>query len=365
MRLGAEAEAPTAAPAEDLEAGPPVLDVSELSADSLDVDSLLVAEMAAAAKKWGFFQMVNHGVDLAIVKRFDAAQEAFFAQDKAEKYKIKRTHDNSRGYFDDELTKQTRDWKECVDIGAQDGDLNGRSPVDGFNQWPEEDGEFRAAMEEYFRAMEGLTERVLKSLALGLGMPADHFDPLFQGHSAFLRINHYPPCATPVEENFPLRSPTEDEGFLAINRHTDSGVLTILRQRADDPHSLQVYVSAEEGRGKDHSSREGRWIVVRPVEGAMTVNVGDMMQVYSNDKYVAPLHRVLAHRERKRYSAPFFFNPPYKEDCAPLPSLGEPLYSAVNWGDFRLRRFQGDFADTGKEVQISDFRAIPDETASA
>ncbi|KAJ1487817.1 hypothetical protein T484DRAFT_1785258, partial [Baffinella frigidus] len=55
-------------------------------------------------------------------------------------------------------------------------------------------------------------------------------------------------------------------------------VLTILRQRADDPHSLQVYVSAEEGRGKDHSSREGRWIVVRPVEGAMTVNVGDMMQ---------------------------------------------------------------------------------------
>jgi hypothetical protein len=57
MTLGAEAEAPTAAPAVELEAGPPVLDVSELSADSLDVDSPLVAEMAAAAKKWGFFQV--------------------------------------------------------------------------------------------------------------------------------------------------------------------------------------------------------------------------------------------------------------------------------------------------------------------
>ena len=57
MNLGAEAEAPTAAPAVEMDAGPPVLDVSELSADSLGVDSPLVAEMAAAAKKWGFFQV--------------------------------------------------------------------------------------------------------------------------------------------------------------------------------------------------------------------------------------------------------------------------------------------------------------------
>ena len=46
-----------------------------------------------------------------------------------------------------------------------------------------------------------------------------------------------------------------------------------------------------------------------PVAGALTINVGDMLQVYSNDRYVAPLHRVLANREKHRYSAPFFFNP--------------------------------------------------------
>ena len=47
------------------------------------------------------------------------------------------------------------------------------------------------------------------------------------------------------------------------------------------------------------------------------------LQVLSNDAYVAPLHRVLAHPSRRRYSAPFFFNPPYAADCAPLPSLGD------------------------------------------
>ncbi len=46
-----------------------------------------------------------------------------------------------------------------------------------------------------------------------------------------------------------------------------------------------------------------------PVAGALTINVGDMLQVYSNDRYVAPLHRVLANRDKHRYSAPFFFNP--------------------------------------------------------
>ena len=64
-------------------------------------------------------------------------------------------------------------------------------------------------------------------------------------------------------------------------------------------------------------SASAHWLHIRartrmwrsPVAGAFTINVGDMLQVYSNDRYVAPLHRVLANRERCRYSAPFFFNP--------------------------------------------------------
>jgi len=64
-------------------AGPPVLDASELFKDSLGAESPLVKDMAAAARQWGFFQIVNHGVDKEVLQRFDAAQEAFFGQDKA------------------------------------------------------------------------------------------------------------------------------------------------------------------------------------------------------------------------------------------------------------------------------------------
>ena len=256
---------------------------------------------------------------------------------------------------DDELTKQTRDWKEAVDIGAQDGSLDARSSVDGFNQWPAGDALFRSDMEKYFKNMESLSRSLCQALALGLGEDANYFDGLFDKHTSYLRINHYPPCPNPVASDFPLRSPNaETEGYLAINRHTDAGVLTVLRQKHSEPHSLQVFISND--IDKDHESRDGQWITVRPEPRAFTINIADMMQVYSNDRYVAPLHRVLANRDNVRYSAPFFLNPPYAADVEPLSTLGKPVYDKLNWGQYRRRRFEGDFADVGKEVQIADYR---------
>jgi len=342
--------------ASDLAAGPPVIDVSALLAPGGVVTAgEVVEEIAKAATSWGFFQVVGHGVPDAEIDAFDGGVKRFFAQDKDTKYKIKRNSGNSRGYFDDELTKQTRDWKEAIDIGAQDGDLDGKSAVDGYNQWPDGDPAFRADITAYFAQMEHLSRTLCRALAVGLGEKEGFFDPLFDKHTSYLRINHYPPCPNPVGADFPLHSPdAETEGYLAINRHTDAGVLTVLRQRHDEPHSLQVFISDD--ADKDHESRDGQWVTVSPHPGAFTINVGDMMQVYSNDRYVAPLHRVLANRERARYSAPFFFNPPYATDCAPLKTLGAPVYDVVNWGEFRRRRFEGDFADVGKEVQIAQFR---------
>ena len=62
--------------------------------------------------------------------------------------------------------------------------------------------------------------------------------------------------------------------------------------------------------------------------------------------------------DRERYSIPFFFNPSYETDCAPLRDVarGNPRYRTVNWGNFRQARTDGDYADFGKEIQIADFR---------
>ena len=85
-----------------------------------------------------------------------------------------------------------------------------------------------------------------------------------------------------------------------------------------------------------------------------------MMQVWSNDIYRAAIHRVLAMEERERYSIPFFFNPAADCRVSPLPSVvseARPaLYRAIGWREFRGLRTDGDYADYGTEVQISQYR---------
>lgn len=67
--------------------------------------------------------------------------------------------------------------------------------------------------------------------------------------------------------------------------------------------------------------RDGTWHLVKPLEGALTINVGDMAQVLTNDLFVASNHRVLQSTSRERYSRAFFFNPMYTADIEPLQSL--------------------------------------------
>jgi isopenicillin N synthase-like dioxygenase len=81
--------------------------------------------------------------------------------------------------------------------------------------------------------------------------------------------------------------------------------------------------------------------------------------VWSNDRYKAPEHRVRASLKNKRYSSPFFYNPNYDVDIIPFVENKngdvEAKYDPINYGQFRFQRFNGDFADTGKEIQIEDF----------
>jgi isopenicillin N synthase-like dioxygenase len=106
--------------------------------------------------------------------------------------------------------------------------------------------------------------------------------------------------------------------------------------------------------------KDGSWRPVDSVPGGLIVNIGDMAQVWSNDRYPAPLHRVLAMEEHERLSLAYFFNPAYPAVIRPLAStLGAgapPHYRDIPWSEFRRRRADGDFADYGSEVQISDYR---------
>jgi isopenicillin N synthase-like dioxygenase len=117
---------------------------------------------------------------------------------------------------------------------------------------------------------------------------------------------------------------------LGVHHHTDAGALTLLLQ--DEVSGLQVY-------------RDGFWYDIPTVPGALVINTGDMMQVWSNDIYKAAIHRVLAMDARERYSIPFFFNPAADCKVCPLPSV-------IGRG----KRSDGDYADYGSEVQIYQYR---------
>ena len=138
---------------------------------------------------------------------------------------------------------------------------------------------------------------------------------------------------------------------LGISRHTDAGALTLLLQ--DEVPALEVYSGTKQDNG------DGEWVPVDPIEGAFTVNTGDMLQVWSNNVIQAPEHRVRASTKRERLSAAFFFNPNYDTQIAPSPSSlhphALPLYRPFSWGEFRSKRYQGDYADVGREVQIEDY----------
>lgn len=286
-----------------------------------------------ACRDFGFFVLTGHGIDPGLIEASLVLTDRFFDQPLAVKNRLRRSATNCWGFNDAELTKNRRDWKEILDIGpaVHEGPLKGASP-----QWPDIPG-FRDTLSRLSDAMHDTALWLVDEIAGSLGASID-LEEAFGAHSSFLRLNHYPRCPDPAEDTSQLVAPT---GELGISHHSDAGAVTVLVQ--DGLPGLQVF-------------HDGRWIDVASERGAVVINIGDVVQVWSNDVYRAPLHRVVASSQVPRTSIPYFLNPAYAHTYAPL--AGQPRYRPINWGEFRAQRSAGDYADLGAEIQISDF-AIP------
>ncbi|WP_421935084.1 isopenicillin N synthase family dioxygenase [Phenylobacterium sp.] len=292
-------------------------------------------QLARACADWGFFHLVGHGLDPALLAAVMDEARGLFAAPAADKRALSRSRDNPWGYYDRELTKNRRDKKEIFDIGP---DAAGLAPTDdaftGATPFPPWRGAFEPTARTYVSSCEALCLRLLREISLGLGAQAEALAPAFDGvHTSFLRLNHYP-------TRDPMAGEAAEPAGLGIHHHTDAGALTVLL--TDGVPGLQVL-------------KDGVWRPVDPVPGGLIINVGDMIQVWSNDAYQAPLHRVLAMEDGERFSLAYFFNPAYSAVIRPLQTPRR--YRDLPWGEFRRRRADGDFADYGAEVQISDYRA--------
>jgi len=317
----------------------PVIDMAALMADSTSMAARgAIDEIARACTSWGFFQVVNHGVSSAQTREVWHQTRALFALPVEEKLEVVRSKENPWGFYNNELTKNQRDKKEVFDFTRQDFDPIYKQT----NRWPRQLPQFRSTMTAYLDTCTELSLKLLEAFCLGLDLPADHMRRDFAGsHTGFVRLNYYP-IEDPMAD---LAIEHQAQADLGIHHHTDAGALTVLLQ--DEVSGLQVY-------------RDGFWYDIPTVEDAMVINTGDMMQVWSNDIYRAAIHRVLAMEARERYSIPFFFNPAADCSVSPLPSVVDAdrprRYRPIVWGEFRGRRSDGDFADYGTEVQISQYR---------
>ena len=319
----------------------PVIDFQHLVAGGA-VRAQAIDAVARAATNWGFFELHGHGVPPVHREKLFRLQRAFFDMPMARKMEVARTAENARGYNPAELTKNRADAKEIFDFGHKpDRSAPDDAPInrvdDGWNQFPDRLPGFEDASWRWYGYCETLAYMLLEALGEALGRPRETLvDAFGTDHSSFLRLNVYPER----EDGAPADAADLPDGALGIHHHTDAGVLTLLVQDGDP--GLQV-------------RHNGAWHLVKPDEEAFIVNIGDMMQVYANDSFVAPEHRVLATRPGgARQSAAFFFNPPY--DAVIKPVTPAPRYRPFTWREFRGERAAGDYADLGEEIQIARFR---------
>lgn len=251
--------------------------------------------MGESYARYGFAIVADHGLNPAMIARALAATKAFFALPEGVK---RRYHviggGGQRGYvpFGVEAAKGAEkvDLKEFWHVGRELTAGHAYAAHMPSNLWPAEIPNFRADVYALFSALDALGLDLLRSIAHFLGLDENFFAPAVRDGNSILRLLHYPP------------TPPNPEGIRA-EAHEDINVITLL-------------LGAEEA-GLQLLTREGQWLEVNPPEGALVVNIGDMLQRLTNHKLRSTTHRVVNPAPERahlpRYSIPFFlhFAPDY------------------------------------------------------
>ncbi|CAA2984250.1 gibberellin 20-oxidase [Olea europaea subsp. europaea] len=249
----------------------PVLDISQ----QLCTSSL--SSLAAACKEWGFFLIINHGISKNLYNKICTLSRNVFSLPIETKLKLGplSPHKTYTPHF------IASPFFESLRVSGSDFTDSAQSSLDVL--LGEHDSEFSEVLQEYGSKMSELSKRVLKLVlsTVGDGIETNYYDSEFKNCHGYLRINNYT-----APESFD----GEAEG---LGMHTDMSCVTIVYQ--DEIGGLQVRTT------------DGKWMNIVPSEGTLVVNLGDMLQAWSNERFRSSEHRVVLKKPVNRFSLAFFW----------------------------------------------------------
>jgi isopenicillin N synthase-like dioxygenase len=270
----------------------PAAQVPTLSlADEARDPNAFAAAFGGSFERYGFAVIADHGIPLTLIQRAWGLTEEFFALPVEEKQGYyDKDWGGQRGYtpFKTEIAKDAKhvDLKEFWHVGRDLPEGHPAAKDMMPNVWPARPAEFQEALTDLWNAFDRAGLRLLSAIARHLKLSPDYFDNVVDHGNSILRLLHYPPI------------PVDAEGVRA-GAHEDINLITLL-------------LGAEEA-GLELLDRDGRWLAIRPPEGALVVNVGDMLQRLTNHVLPSTTHRVVnpppERRGFSRYSMPFFLHP--------------------------------------------------------
>ncbi len=296
----------------------PVIDISRLhgGADARET----VRAIDRACRDIGFFYIAGHGFDMSLVTRLREAASEFFNLPETARRSL-GLDPSMRGFLPLFYHSQISDsfsgtsHQEGFWIGAEFGsDI--RNPLEQANRWPQHPERLRPIMLEYLEAIESLAAVLGQSFADALDQDGQFYTSHFTRPTSRLKLNHYPPQDNPKRID-----------SIGVVPHSDSGAFTILWQDANG--------------GLEVQTKSGEWVGAPPLEDSFVVNIGDILQYWSNGRYSSTKHRVINRYGVDRYSIPYFVNP--SADMVISALDGSESFSPFNYGDYQLAKWRNFF----------------------
>jgi isopenicillin N synthase-like dioxygenase len=299
----------------------PVIDIAPYFTGSVADKQKVAEEIGRACREIGFYIVVGHGIDPALIDQVDRVARAFFDRPFDEKMKLHIGKEpGAAGYsaMGDRALAYTRGQKSPPDLNESfqaakiDADHNDpyyQTPeaknLVPPNRWPENPPDLKHVFGQYYVKMGDLARDLLRLSALALTLPEHYFDDKVDRHIGRLMLRLYP-----EQKTRPL------PGQLRAGAHTDYGTVTILRP-GDSVGGLQI------------ADPNGQWHDVPMIANSFVINQGDLMARWTNDRWISTLHRVVnppedAHGGNRRLSIVFFHHPNYDALIECLPTCKDP-----------------------------------------